>query len=192
MIIPRRSATTECYAGGGSSPRTRPSGAAREMHPTRPADVGKCTNEKGRVPDGTRPFSIPLGLMGRAGIEPATHGFSGHNGSSVSSRSNQDLENGLSNSAALALHSNPELLEIIAAWSLLDGASREAVLAIVRAENEAQGNRQGTVESRTSSSTFAAGDSASCRARRGAAFDRGAPGDSPERPEPQQSSGVES
>ncbi len=56
----------------------------------------------------------------------------------------------------------------------------------------AEGKRQGTAESRTSSDNAAAGGSSPCRAGRGAAFGRGAPGVFPERSEPQNPQGVES
>ena len=62
-----------------------------------------------------------------------------------------------------------------------------------RAKVLAQGKRQGTAESRTSSDTnAAAGGSTQCGAGRRAAFGRGAPGVFPERQNPQNPRGVES
>ncbi len=77
----------------------------------------------------------------------------------------------------------PGLLEIIQSWETLTAADRAAVLAVVRARSAsgAGAERQGTGESRNSSTSAAAGGLTSCRAGRGAAFGRGAPGGLPRR-----------
>ncbi len=70
--------------------------------------------------------------MGRAGIEPATHGFSGHSPSNDKISSADNLTNFIACSAALALQLTSDLREIIESWSGLSAADRAAVLAFVR------------------------------------------------------------
>jgi len=71
--------------------------------------------------------------MGRAGIEPATHGFSGHGSSRSNLNGDGDLTKLTPNGAALALQSTPELRELIDLWPSLSKAERTAILAKARA-----------------------------------------------------------
>jgi len=81
--------------------------------------------------------------MGRAGIEPATHGFSGHPSAESNASQTDNLANPQFDSAALALQFTPELQEILESWPRLSTADRSAVLAKVRAILRADGGREG-------------------------------------------------
>jgi hypothetical protein len=79
--------------------------------------------------------------MGRAGIEPATHGFSGH----IQGKGNVTSANELAHvgicGAALALQVGADLQEIIESWQQLSAADRAAILGMVRARLSASGGR---------------------------------------------------
>jgi len=78
--------------------------------------------------------------MGRAGIEPATHGFSDSQPLSGNDSRSNDLELVASLGAAQALHFKKELVEITRAWAQLSPFDRRAVLAIVRAHLKGKSN----------------------------------------------------
>jgi len=80
-------------------------------------------------------------LMGRAGIEPATHGFSGHTPVKGNASSANDLADASICGAARALQLGPDLQEIIDGWDQLSAADRAAVLGMVRARICAKGGR---------------------------------------------------
>ncbi len=116
--------------------------------------------------------------MGDEGLEPSPR-----SANRLENRAIQDV--GGAESGALSPILDPVLLQVIDRWPALSARKRRAVLGIVRAsvgKVRAQGKRQGTGESRTSSAVSAAGGLTQCGAGRGAAFGRGAPGVFPERP----------
>jgi hypothetical protein len=70
--------------------------------------------------------------LGRAGIEPATHGFSGHAPAFSNASQFNGLAIGDAASAALALQFGPEFGELIEKWPRLSASQRVAIMGIVR------------------------------------------------------------
>lgn len=104
--------------------------------------------------------------VGAKGLEPFAYGGN-------SSEITGILKSGGAKSGAL----DRQLRELLTLWPRLTAADRAAVLALAWAKaSVADGDRQGTAGSRTSSTSSAVSGSTQCRAGRGAASGRRAPG----------------
>jgi hypothetical protein len=79
--------------------------------------------------------------MGRAGIEPATHGFSGQTQETSNATSANELDHASICGAALALQVGADFQEIVEGWQQLSAADRVAVLRMIRARICAKGGR---------------------------------------------------
>jgi hypothetical protein len=73
--------------------------------------------------------------LGRAGIEPATHGFSVHCSTNItadSTESSDPVQNHLSPDLSLNVTNHPQLADLIRAWPALPEALRAGILAMVK------------------------------------------------------------
>jgi hypothetical protein len=82
----------------------------------------------------TAVFSAFL-AMGRAGIEPATHGFSVHCSTNInadSTKPSNTVQNHLSPDLSLSVKNHPQLADLIRAWPSVPEALRAGILAMVK------------------------------------------------------------
>jgi hypothetical protein len=80
--------------------------------------------------------------LGRAGIEPATHGFSGHcstNTTADFTENSNPIQNHLSPDLSLNVTNHPQLADLIRAWPSLPEALRAGILAMVTSAKQIQG-----------------------------------------------------
>jgi len=112
----------------------------------------------------------PTRRLGRAGIEPATHGFSGRRGEGSKAGEEQGLRAEGDGGAAQALHGDADLAFLMAEWPRLRPSVRRRVLALVRSsrvasgagDTEPQGGRRSSASAAAGGNNPAVGTAGGC------------------------------